>query len=52
VRTGAPIFATESLLLEAAQAPVEVGDDDDEEAIIDEFRDFLDDLDPEDFKGD
>lgn len=52
VRTGAPIFATESLLLEAAQVPVEVGDDDDEEAIIDEFRDFLDDLDPEDFKGD
>jgi bifunctional DNase/RNase len=52
VRTGAPIFATESLLLEAAQIPVEVGDDDDEEAIIDEFRDFLDDLDPEDFKGD
>lgn len=52
VRTGTPIFATESLLLEAAQTPVEVGDDDDEEAIIDEFRDFLDDLDPEDFKGD
>jgi uncharacterized protein len=52
VRTGTPIFATESLLLEAAQVPVEVGDDDDEEAIIDEFRDFLDDLDLEDFKGD
>jgi uncharacterized protein len=51
VRTGSPIFATESLLLQAAQTPVEV-DDDDEEAIIDEFRDFLDDLNPEDFKGD
>ncbi len=50
VRTGSPIFATESLLLQAAQTPVEV-DDDDEEAIIDEFRDFLDDLNPEDFKG-
>jgi uncharacterized protein len=52
VRTGSPIFATEALLQEAAQAPIDVVDDDDDEAIIDEFRDFLDDLDPEDFKGD
>lgn len=54
VRTGSPIFATESLLLEAGQAVPDDADDDgehDEEAIIDEFRDFLDDLDPDDFKG-
>ncbi|CAB4536711.1 unannotated protein [freshwater metagenome] len=52
VRTGSPIFATENLLLQAGQQPVELADDTDEEAIIDEFRDFLDDLDPDDFKGD
>ncbi len=52
VRTGSPIFATEGLLLEAGQHPVELVDDNDEEAIIGEFRDFLDDLDPDDFKGD
>ena len=52
VRTGSPIFATEGLLLQAGQHPVEIAEENDEEAIIDEFRDFLDDLDPDDFKGD
>ena len=47
-RTGSPIFATEAIMLEAGQA-VEV-DDDPDDAIIDEFLDFLDDLDPDDFK--
>ena len=51
VRTRSPIFATEGLLLQAGQHPVEIADETDEEAIIDEFRDFLDDLDPDDFKG-
>ncbi|MCX6521538.1 MAG: bifunctional nuclease family protein [Actinobacteria bacterium] len=51
VRTGSPIFATEGLLLQAGQHPVEIAEEHDEEAIIDEFRDFLDDLDPDDFKG-
>jgi bifunctional DNase/RNase len=50
VRTGSPIFATEGLLLQAGQQPVEE-DEDDEEAIIDEFIEFLDDLNPDDFKG-
>ncbi len=52
VRTGSPIFATEQLLAEAGQHPVEIADETDDEAIIDEFRDFLDDLDPDDFKAD
>ncbi len=53
VRVGCPIFATETLLVEAGQVPVAdaVEDEEDDEAIIDEFRDFLDDLDPEDFKS-
>ncbi|MBI4934892.1 MAG: bifunctional nuclease family protein [Actinobacteria bacterium] len=50
VRTEAPIFAEESLLDEAAvEAPAVGEDDDDEEAILDEFRDFLDDITPDDF---
>jgi len=51
VRTGSPIFATESLLDEAAVEMSETEDGDDEEAILDEFRDFLDDVRPEDFEG-
>lgn len=48
VRVDAPIFAEEALLAEAA---IEVTDDGDPEAILDEFRDFLDDVSPEDFAG-
>jgi bifunctional DNase/RNase len=48
VRVSAPIFAEESLLDEAAIDAPEA-DDDDEEAILDEFRDFLDELKPDDF---
>ncbi len=53
VRTTTPIFAEESLLDEAAvEAPEpDLDDDDDEEAILDEFRDFLDDISPDDFAG-
>jgi bifunctional DNase/RNase len=50
VRTGCLIFASESLLDEAGQSPA-LEPADEEEAIIDEFRDFLDDLNPEDFRG-
>jgi uncharacterized protein len=51
VRTDTPIFAEESLLDEAGvEAPEEgVEGEDDEEAILDEFRDFLDDITPDDF---
>lgn len=49
VRTSSPIFAEESLLEEAAvEAPIDTGDGV-EEAILDEFRDFLDDISPDDF---
>lgn len=49
VRTGTPIFAEEALLDEAAVEPAIVAEGDDEEAILDEFRDFLDDISPDDF---
>jgi len=51
VRTGAPIFASASVLDEAATVP-EVDDEAEEveeEEIIDEFRDFIDQVNPEDF---
>lgn len=48
-RVDCPIFATEELLAEAGQVPEP--EEQDAEAIIDEFRDFLDDLDPEDFRS-
>ena len=52
VRTDAPIFAEEGLLDEAGVAAPEVAEDgSDEEAILDEFRDFLDDITPDDFAG-
>jgi len=51
VRTGTPIYANEDLLDEAALDAPEELDDDEEEAILDEFRDFLDEVRPEDFSG-
>ncbi|HQV58666.1 MAG TPA: bifunctional nuclease family protein [Ilumatobacteraceae bacterium] len=50
VRCGAALFASEALLDLVGIVEVEDDDDDNEEAaIIDEFRDFLDDVSPEDF---
>lgn len=52
VRCNADIYADDDLLdVEGVEAPEDDDDDVDEEAILDEFRDFLDDIDPEDFKG-
>jgi len=49
VRAGAAIFAEEALLDEAAIEAPDQEDPDLEEAILDEFRDFLDDVSPDDF---
>lgn len=54
-RTGSPIFATQVLLDEVGQDPVVADDaltvDGEEEQILDEFRDFIDSINPEDFRG-
>lgn len=54
VRTGAEIFATEELLdavgQDAAVAAV-LEDDAAEESILDEFRDFIDSINPDDFSS-
>ena len=50
VRTDTPIFAEEALLdVAGVEAPELDEDSDDEETILDEFRDFLDDITPDDF---
>lgn len=49
VRTGAPIYAAEDLVDECGQEAEIVSGDDDEEEIIDEFRDFIENVSPEDF---
>jgi bifunctional DNase/RNase len=50
VRCGAALFASEELIDEVGQEPVvEVEDDTDE--IIDEFKDFIENVSPEDFEG-
>ena len=50
MRTGTPIYANEALLDEAAlDAPDEMAEQE-EEAILDEFRDFLEEINPEDFE--
>lgn len=50
VRTGAPIFVAESVL---AEASIDDSTDEvvDEEAELQAFREFLDEVDPEDFQG-
>ena len=50
VRVGAPIFADESVLASAAMAgPQEEDEAEEQEEIVDQFREFLDEVNPEDF---
>ena len=50
VRVGAPIFAEESVLASAAMAgPQEEDDAEEQEEIVDQFREFLDEVNPDDF---
>ena len=52
VRVEAPIFAAEDVLDEAAAPPAEPdGDPGEQEQIVDEFREFIDQVNPEDFAG-
>ncbi len=51
VRTGSPIFAAEVVLDEAGQEQAEEpeGDEEEQEEILEEFRDFIQNVNPEDF---
>lgn len=48
VRTGSPIFAAESVVEEAGYVDPESSDDD---QVVEEFREFLDHVSPEDFES-
>ncbi len=50
VRTEAPIWVADEVL-ETAGIPAELAEDHTEEAELDEFKRFLDEVDPEDFQG-
>jgi bifunctional DNase/RNase len=49
VRVEAPIFAAESVLAEAAMPAPEEGEEEEQEEIVDQFRQFIDEVNPEDF---
>jgi bifunctional DNase/RNase len=50
VRVDAPIYASEQVLDEAASPPEEPeGDPEEQEQIVDEFREFIDQVNPDDF---
>lgn len=52
VRVSAPIYASEEVLDEAAAPPAEEeGDPEEREEIVDQFREFIDQVNPEDFAG-
>jgi bifunctional DNase/RNase len=50
LRAGVPMYATEALMDEVGKAAA-VTNVDSEEEILDEFRDFIDSIRPEDFQG-
>jgi bifunctional DNase/RNase len=53
-RTGSPIFATDVLLDEVGQDPATASAvlvEGEEESILDEFRDFIENISPEDFSS-
>ena len=49
VRTGSPIYAAESVLDEAAYVEEDQADGPEAEAMVEEFKEFIDSVDPEDF---
>ncbi len=51
VRTGSPIFAESDLMDEAGREAPEPRQEEGEETIIDDFRDFINRVSPEDFGG-
>ena len=50
IRTETPIYASDDLLREVAKSPV-VAAVDNEEEILDDFREFINSINPEDFEG-
>jgi uncharacterized protein len=52
VRSGSPIYASAAILDEAGYEAEEQGDDEEEqEEVVEQFREFIDSVNPEDFAG-
>ncbi len=51
VRTETPIFASEAVLDEAAYPAAEEAEESDQEEVVEQFREFIDKVNPEDFGG-
>ncbi len=51
VRVGAPIFAADDLVAEHGIVDVELGEEGESDELVDEFRQFLDEINPDDFKS-
>lgn len=51
VRVNAPIYASEEVLDEAAAPAVEESEPEEQEEIVDQFREFIDTVNPDDFAG-
>jgi uncharacterized protein len=49
VRVDAPIFAAEQVIAEAAMPAAEEAEEEQQEEIVEEFREFIDQVNPEDF---
>jgi hypothetical protein len=49
VRVNSPIFASEDVLNDAAMPAAEEADEEEQQEIVDQFREFLDEVNPEDF---
>jgi uncharacterized protein len=49
VRAGTPVFADEAVLAEAGYVDVPEDEDEDDEDVVEEFREFIDQVNPEDF---
>jgi bifunctional DNase/RNase len=49
VRVDAPIFAADEVVAEAAMPAAEEDDEEPEEEIVDQFREFIDQVNPDDF---
>jgi len=50
VRTGTPIFAAEAVIDEVGFVEGEHDEDDQPEEVVEEFKEFLDTISPEDFE--
>jgi len=50
-RTGAPVFASETVLNAAGQDAEPAAEEEEDEEVLEQFREFIDNISPDDFEG-